>query len=307
MRNKPAKKSSVSTYIASRIIAAAAVIATIAVAIALNWDHFAVLHPKGQIADRQYDLIVFATVLSCVIVIPVLIMTFAIAWKYREKNKDPKVQAAYRPDWDHSRKLETIWWGIPCAIILVLAVVTWNSSHALDPAKPIQQAENHPITIQVIALQWKWLFIYPEQHIATVNYVQFPEQTPVNFEITSDAPMNSFWIPELGGQVYAMSGMNTKLHLMADSTGVYGGSSANLSGKGFADMKFQARSSSLDNFNAWVTSVKKSSFNLDASTYAHLAQPGSNNQTMYYASVPYGLYDTVIDTYMGSDMQGMEH
>jgi len=189
----------------------------------------AVFDSKGLIADKQRRLIITTVLLSLIVVVPVYVMAFAIAIRYRDSNKTAK----YTPDWDHSRILEFIWWAVPCAIILVLAIITWNSSHDLDPFKALK-SDKKPLTIEVVALQWKWLFIYPEQGIASVNLVGLPVDTPINFEITSDAPMNSFWLPQLGGQVYAMSGMSSELHLMADEPGTYNGVSANISGEGFA-------------------------------------------------------------------------
>jgi cytochrome o ubiquinol oxidase subunit 2 len=261
-----------------------------------------VLSPAGTIASQQRNLLVFATALMLLIVLPVFGLTFYIAWKYRAGN----TKAAYHPEWDHNTKLETLWWGFPCAIILVLAVVAWNSSHALDPYKAIQ-SNQPPLTIQVVALQWKWLFIYPEQHIATVNYVQFPAGRPVNFEITADAPMNSFWIPRLGGQVYAMSGMNTQLHLMADKPGTYNGSSANLSGDGFADMKFTARSSTADDFATWTKRTQSSPNNLSMDAYGTLALPSVIKTPAEYGSYEPALYDMVIMKYMPAVHGAMNH
>src|SRR5476649_775967 len=176
----------------------------------------AVLSPKGQIADKERHLIILATLLMLIVVVPVYVMMFVIAWKYREGN----TKARYTPDWDHSNGLEFLWWAIPMAIIAVLSVITFKSSHELDPFKALSSTKP-PITIQVVALQWKWLFIYPNQNIASVNYFRMPANTPVDFEITADSPMNSFWIPQLGGQIYAMPGMSTELHLMADGVGKY--------------------------------------------------------------------------------------
>ena len=165
------------------------------------------------------------------------------------------LKAKHAPDWEHNYIAEYCWWGVPIVIIVILAVTTWKSSHDLNPFKPIE-SEKKPLAIQVVALHWKWLFIYPEQGIATVNFVQFPEKTPINFEITSDAPMNSFWIPQLGGQIYAMPAMRSKLHLIANEIGSFRGVSANISGKGFAGMTFTAKSSSEEDFDAWVQSGK---------------------------------------------------
>jgi cytochrome o ubiquinol oxidase subunit 2 len=270
----------------------------VVVALFVLRHRLAIFSPAGVVASKERSLMIFTLLLSLVVVVPVFIMTFAIAWKYRASNA--KTKTAYRPDWDHSRLAELAWWGLPCVIIVVLAVVTWIGTHNLDPYKPLASS-NPPITIQVVALQWKWLFIYPQQHIATVNYVEFPAGTPVDFQITSDAPMNSFWIPKLGGQVYAMSGMTTHLNLMADQAGSYSGSSANLSGKGFAGMTFTATSTgSQADFAAWVANVQHSSNNLDQTAYNTLAQPSENQPASYYASTDPQLYDTILMKYMGS-------
>lgn len=255
----------------------------------------AILNPKGTIAEKQRNLIMIASLLTLIVVVPVFILTFWIAWRYRSSNN----QAGYAPDWDHNRVVETIWWLVPLAIILVLAGVTWVSSHELDPYKPLTSPVK-PIKVQVVALPWKWLFIYPEQHIASVNFLQFPKNTPIDFAITADAPMNSFWIPQLGGQVYAMSGMSTQLHLIASEAGDYQGSSANISGKGFAGMKFTARASSRAEFDQWVYTTWSSPAKLDATTYMDLAKPSTNNPPSYYY-LPTGssdLYDTVVMKYM---------
>lgn len=265
------------------------------IAFLLQGQNVAILAPQGTIADQQRSLMIIATGLMLIVVIPVFVLTFGIAWRYRASNK----KATHSPDWDHNNVLEGIWWGLPCVIIAVLAVLTWTSSHALDPYRPLETAKE-PVKIQVVALQWKWLFIYPEEKIATVNYVQFPEDTPVNFQITADAPMNSFWIPNLGGQVYAMSGMTTKLHLMADKVGSYDGSSANLSGKGFSGMRFTAESVTDTDFANWVQDVKRKAVPLSAATYDTLAKPTENAPRAYYNLAQTSLYDTIINKYMGN-------
>ena len=273
------------------VVAALAAIA--ASFLVLHGGDLAVLNPKGPVAEKQRNLIMFAVLLSILVIIPVFILTFTIAWKYRATN----IAARYTPDWDHNYKLEAVWWAIPCAIIVILGVITWQSSHDLDPFKPLVSSV-HPITIQVVALQWKWLFIYPDKHIATVNYFKFPAGTPVNFQITSDAPMNSFWIPELGGQIYAMSGMSSQLHLAANSVGTYNGSSANLSGRGFAGMKFIAESTSQADFDRWVSEVRKTPNRLDDVSYSKLQEPSENNAHSAYAWVQDNLYDKVMTKYM---------
>lgn len=269
----------------------------------LHGNTIAILSPKGSIASQERSLIILATVLMLVVVIPVFALTFWIAWKYRASN----TKATYTPEWDHNRTIELVWWGIPFVLIGILSVVTWVASHKLDPFRPIASTKE-PLTIQVVALDWKWLFIYPEQDIATVNFVQFPVDRPVNFEITSDAPMNSFWIPQLGGQIYAMSGMSTELHLMADKTGDYNGSSANISGKGFAGMTFIARASTDTAFAQWVQSAKQSPNTLSQSTYDELAKPSENNPVAYYSSEEPGLYNAILSKYTspsGAHKMGM--
>ncbi len=268
----------------------AAIVAGLGVAIGLASLDYAVLDPKGVIAEQQRDLLVFATALSLLIVIPVLVLTFYIVRTYRV---DAKKKAKYTPDWDHDHKLESLWWGIPTALILVLSVVAWQSSHSLDPAKPIN-ASTPPLVIQVVALEWKWLFIYPEQRIATVNYFQMPLDQPVRFEITADAPMNSFWIPQLGGQIYAMNGMSTHLNLMATSIGDYRGVSANLSGEGFAGMNFTAQAVQQADFNLWVRSAQESTSLLDIVSYSSLAKPSTDDADTTYALRDDSLFNSVI-------------
>ncbi len=268
-----------------------------------------VMSPKGVIAREERDLIVFTTLLGLLIVVPVFALTFGISWRYRESNK----KAKYTPDWDRNRFADTIWWGIPTIIIAVLSVVTWNSSHQLDPFKTLTSGVK-PINVQVVALESRWLFIYPEHGIATVNYLVFPEKTPINFEVTADAAMNSFWIPQLGGQIYAMAGMSTQLHLMADETGTFRGSSANLSGPQFSKMNFVARSSSQYEFKDWLKDVQQTSPRLNMDHYDNLRKSSSENPVAYYTEGEHKLYDKIIGKYMGPDkevhgvnMYGMGH
>lgn len=255
-----------------------------------------VLHPKGEIADKQLGLLIFGVLLSLIVVIPVFTMTAFITWKYRESNT--KTKRKYSPDWDSNRIIEAIWWGVPIILIGILSVVTWKSTHDLDPFKEIQ-ADKKPLTIQAVALDWKWLFIYPEQNIATVNYIQFPVDTPLNFQITADAPMNAFWIPSLGGQMYAMSGMSTELNLIANEAGAYDGSSTNISGKGFAGMRFKAVASSETEFEQWLNAVKKSPNSLNYDEYAQLSKPSENNPVAYYSQADKELYNKIVMKYMG--------
>ena len=252
-----------------------------------------VLEPKGMIGEKERDLIITSSLLMLIVVIPVFILTWVFAWIYREGNQ----KAKHHPDWEHNYIAEYCWWGVPVVIIAVLAVLTWKSSHELNPFKPIDSSKK-PLVIQAVALQWKWLFIYPEQGIATVNYVQFPEKTPLNFEITADAPMNSFWIPQLGGQIYAMPAMRSKLHLIANEQGSFRGCSANISGTGFAGMVFTAVSSSEEDFDQWVLKVKESPKNLTLSEYQLLEAPSEYAPAAYFGVAEPGLFDQIMMKYM---------
>jgi cytochrome o ubiquinol oxidase subunit II len=256
-------------------------------------NDLSVLNPSGQVGARESHLIIITILLMLVVVIPVYILTFYIVWKYREDN----TKAEYKPDWDHDRRLESAWWAIPGVIILILSVITWNSSHQLDPFKPLSSSLK-PVNIQAIALQWKWLFIYPDQGVASLNFLQLPVATPVNFKITADAPMNSLWIPKLGGQIYAMSGMSTNLHLQADAPGDYYGSSANISGAGFANMNFIARAGSASDFEQWLSQLKQSPQSLSQASYNKLAKPGTASVN-YYALADKNLYEQVVNKYLG--------
>lgn len=284
---------------------------------------------KGQIGVEQGNLILIAFALMLLVVIPAIVMTFWFAWKYRENNQE----AEYLPTWAHSTKIEIVVWGVPIIIIGILATITYKASHSLDPYKPLtdekiaksiqtnpnqvvaKQAQNKPVTIQVIAEQWKWVFVYPELNIATVNEIVFPVNTPVNFEITSNATMNSFFIPELGGQIYAMAGMRTKLHLIADELSDrdgkpgfgpndgYRGMSANYSGYGFSHMRFRAHAVTNEEYAAWVDQVKTSGKTLDMATLRSLrdepkTRPTQPHPVTYFSSVEPGFFQSVMDQYM---------
>ncbi len=252
----------------------------------------AVLNPKGEIAYKERTLLTISTFLMLIVVIPVFILAFLFAWRYRAEKK-----AKYTPDWDFSLLLESLWWGIPCVIILLLGYFNWKGCHELDPFRPLAAKEKQ-LTIQVVALDWKWLFLYPEQKIATVNFVQFPEKTPIHFEITADAPMNSFWIPQLGGQIYAMAGMTSQLHLIADEPGEFRGSSANISGEGFSGMTFTAKSSSLADFDKWVASVKGDARVLSWEEYKKLSKPSAYNRVATYQWEEKNLFERIVTQYM---------
>lgn len=261
----------------------------------LTHADFTLLNPKGAISHQEKSLALTAVFLMLIVVVPVFILAFLIPRRYNESNK----KAKYVPEWNRSRLLVFAWWVIPSVLVFLLGINNWKATHALDPFKPIV-SNNRPVRIQVISLQWKWLFIYPEQNIATVNYIEFPQKTPVNFELTSDAPMNSFWIPALGGQMYSMTGMGTKLHLMADNVGEFKGSAAEISGRGFSGMKFVAKAVTHEEFDRWVQKVKQSPKTLSGAEYEKLAIPSENNTATFYSSSDEGLYNKIIMKYMSS-------
>ncbi|MED1918377.1 ubiquinol oxidase subunit II [Brevibacillus sp. DP1.3A] len=263
-------------------------------------DNYIVLDPKGPIGEQQKDLMILSTLLTLIVIVPVLILTFVIVWRYRDRKGR---KAKYTPNWEHSTKLEIIWWGIPIIIITLIGIVTVRYTYSLEPSKPLE-SEKKPITIQVTNLDWKWLFQYPEQGIATVNYVQFPEDVPVRFEVTSDAPMNSFWIPQLGGQIYAMSGMSMTLYLQADEQGEYMGSGANFTGKEFAKMFFTANATSQEDFDQWVNQVKNTSPELTLDGYKELTKQGTSD-ARYFSAFPEGLYEMTVTKYAASHNHGL--
>jgi len=256
-------------------------------------NNIAVLFPKGIIALQERNLLFIIQALMLLVIIPVYILTFIFSWKYRVNN--PK--AKYDPDLVDNRLAEYIWWGLPCILTLIVGAITWVETYRLDPLKPIE-SDKKPMTIQVVALQWKWLFIYPEEKIASLNFVQFPKQIPIHFEITADAPMNSFWIPHLAGQIYAMPKMRTELNLIADVEGDFRGSSANLSGEGFAGMHFIARASSEEDYHHWSESAKKSTKVLSMEEYNKLAAPSENNPAEIYQLKDEQLFNQIIMKYM---------
>ncbi|HAZ75969.1 MULTISPECIES: cytochrome o ubiquinol oxidase subunit II [Enterobacteriaceae] len=256
----------------------------------------ALLDPKGQIGLEQRSLILTALGLMLIVVIPAIVMAIGFAWKYRASNKEAK----YSPNWSHSNKVEAVVWTIPILIIIFLAVLTWKTTHALEPSRPLAH-DAKPVTIEVIAMDWKWFFIYPEQGIATVNEIAFPANTPVEFKITSNSVMNSFFIPRLGSQIYAMAGMQTKLHLIANEAGTYDGISANYSGAGFSGMKFKAIATpDAATFNQWVAQAKQSPKVMnDMDAYNKLAAPSEYNKVEYFSSVKPDLFVNVINKFMG--------
>lgn len=265
-------------------------------------EQFIVLDPKGPIGESQKDLIYISTILCAVVIVPVLILTAVIVWRYRDK---PASKASYKPNWEHSTKLEITWWSIPIVIILILAVITVKYTYALEPSKPIE-SEKEAITIQVTSLDWKWLFNYPDEGIATVNYIKIPEDVPVKFQLTSDTAMNSFWVPQLGGQIYSMSGMAMTLFLQADEQGSYFGSGANFNGKDFAQMTFKVDAVTDEDYNAWIDEVKATSPALTTEGFEKLTEPGSSGVQLF-SSFPEGLFEKIVTQYVEGEGGGHHH
>lgn len=272
------------------------------IALLLRGTDVALFNPKGLIAAEERRLTLLAAAVLIGIAVPTLAILYLFAWKYRETNPNNPVAAHKLPEQParHGKLFLISIWTFPISVFVVLSLIMWSATHRLEPQKAIA-ADAAPQTIQVIAMRWKWLFLYPEQRIATVNFVQVPANTPVRFDLTADkAPMSSFWIPHLSGQLYAMTGHVNPLNLIADTPGDYPGSSAEINGAGFAGMKFTARVSSKVAFDEWVQQVQQSEDVLDAAEYEKLLEPSENNPVAYYSNPDAGLYDTVIQKYMGS-------
>jgi cytochrome o ubiquinol oxidase subunit 2 len=265
----------------------------------LSGCNMVTMSPSGDIAAQQRDLILWSTGLMLLIIVPVIILTLLFAWRYRASNKE----AVYDPEWHHSTMLELIIWAVPLLIIIALGALTWVSTHLLDPYRPLDRigpgreisSEVQPLVVEVVALDWKWLFLYPEQGIATVNELAAPVDRPIQFKITSSTVMNSFYIPALAGQIYAMAGMETKLHAVINHAGVYDGISANYSGAGFSGMRFKFHGLSNADFDKWVAQNKGSKDVLNRDTYLQLEQPSEREPVRRYSSVSDGLYQAILN------------
>ena len=260
---------------------------------------FVVLAPAGDVAAQQRDLVVISTILMLVIVIPVMALTVFFAWRYRQSN----TQAAYEPEWDHSTQLELVIWSAPLLIIICLGALTWMGTHLLDPYRTLGRIDTDrpiavkdaPLNVEVVALDWKWLFIYPDYGVATVNELAAPVNRPISFRITASSVMNSFYIPALAGQIYAMPGMETKLHAVSNQEGTFRGFSANYSGAGFSGMHFEFKSLSAANFDKWISAAKASSNMLGRTDYLQLERPSENDPVRLYGSVDRDLFKAILN------------
>ncbi|SKA20278.1 cytochrome o ubiquinol oxidase subunit 2 [Enhydrobacter aerosaccus] len=252
-------------------------------------DHIGVLDPQGPIGAAERLILLNATSIMLAVVIPVILLTLAFAWWFRARN----TRAIHLPDWSYSGPVELVVWSIPALVVMFLGGMGWISSHQLDPPRPI--ASSTPtLNIQVASLDWKWLFIYPDEGLATVNRLVVPVGTPLHFTLTSNGVMNSFFVPQLGSQIYAMAGMTTHLNLMADKPGTYPGLSAQFSGDGFADMRFDVVVMPVEQYNEWLRTSRAGTSTLDEASYLKLAKPGIVDKPMLYADVAPGMFETII-------------
>lgn len=255
------------------------------------------LAPKGLIAYQERKLFFDTLALMLIVVLPVIVMSLTFIYHYQVSHRT----ADYKPNWGHSYFLESLWWGIPCVIIVILAAITWKSSHELDPYQRIAGHDEQPLLVQVIALPWKWLFIYPELNIATVNYLEIPVGKQVEFWITTDnVPMSAFFIPQLGSQIYAMAGMRTRLHLLANEAGIFDGLNTQYNGNGFSDMHFTVHAVLPEQMDQWVAEMQKSPNPLTLATYTNLLNQSVGDKPAFYAGVEPELFNDVLHLYMSS-------
>ena len=258
-----------------------------------------VLNPAGDVAAQQGQMVITATLLMLVIIVPVIALTLFFAWKYRQGN----TEAEYDPEWHHSTKLELVIWSVPLAIIIILGALTWVTTHKLDPYRPLDRIDAQrpvpaglkPLEVQVVAMDWKWLFVYPEQGIALVNELAAPVDRPIHFKLTATSTMNAFYVPDLAGMVYAMPGMQTELHGVINKAGVFPGLASHNSGAGFSGMTFKFHGLSDAGFAQWVQQAQAEGKTLDKSTYLQLAKPSERDPVQRFARVDADLYDRVLN------------
>jgi cytochrome o ubiquinol oxidase subunit II len=250
--------------------------------------HEGVLDPRGPVGKAELVILYNSTAIMLAVVIPVILLTLAFAWWFRAKNS----RAHYRPDWEYSGRIEMIIWSIPALIILFLGGIAWTGSHDLDPPAPLAET-TAPLDIEVISLDWRWLFIYPHEGIASLNRLVVPAGVPLRFRLTSTTVMNSFFVPQLGSQIYAMPNMVTRLNLQADQAGTFEGLSAQFSGDGFSDMRFDLVSTEAEAFKDWVNTTRTQGGVLDAGTFEDLVKPAKADGVQTYAKVTEGLFDRI--------------
>ena len=276
-------------FAAWRRLQAAAVAASL-----LTGCQQAVLDPRGPVARAQHTILLDSLVIMLAIVVPTIVATLVFAWWFRASNH----RAKYRPKWAFSGRIEIVVWSIPLLVIMLLGGVTWVGAHALDPRTPLASAQA-PLDIQVVSLDWKWLFIYPGHQVATVNRLVVPAGVPLRLTLTSSSVMNAFFVPQLGSMIYTMNGMATTLHLMADQPGVFTGRSTHFSGDGFPDMHFEMEAVPAAQFGAWVASARADGGGtLDDTAYRSLSRQGTVDQPLTYAGVAPGLFGRIVSQHL---------
>jgi cytochrome o ubiquinol oxidase subunit 2 len=248
-----------------------------------------VLDPVGPVGAQEKQILINSTAIMLAIIIPTMLATIAFAWWFRRGN----TKATYRPDWEYSGAIEMVVWAIPALTILLLGGITWIASHDLDPAKPLKSSVA-PLKVEVVSLDWKWLFIYPDQGIATVNQLVIPAGTPVEFRLTSATVWNSFFVPQMGTMIYTMPRMTTRLNLQADRQGEFNGLSSHFSGEGFPGMQFQVQALPADQFAMWAQGTRGQGIALDARGYAELSKPSSYVKPITYGAVAPGLFEAIV-------------
>ena len=265
----------------------------------LGGCNLVLLNPSGDVARQQSDIMITTTIIIALIIVPVLVAIAVIAWRYRASNK----QARFDPEWDHSPQLELVVWAVPLLIIIAVGAVSWIGTHKTDPYRPLDRiasgkpvpADVKPLEVDVVSLQWKWLFFYPQYGVATVNELAAPVDRPIRFKLTADTMMDSFFVPALAGQVYTMPGMQTILHGVINKPGEYKGFSANFSGSGFTDMRFTFHGMSPQDFDAWIAKVRAAGGDLDRAAYDQLRQPSRDAPVQYYARFEPDLFTRILD------------
>jgi cytochrome o ubiquinol oxidase subunit 2 len=250
------------------------------------------LDPKGPIGNSELILIGVSFALMLIVVIPVIVMAIWFPRRYKASNPN----GDYDPKWSHSVKIDLVVWLVPAVIVTALGIITWKETHRLDPFEPINSTAR-PINIEAVSFDWKWLFIYPDQHIATVNHIEFPVNVPVSFKITSDTVMTSFFIPQLGSQIYAMGGKQSRLHLLANEPGDYFGQNQQFSGFGFSDMNFPVKVTSRKQFDAWVEKIQRVPDKLDLAQLEELRKPSTGFPITSFSGVAPGLFDHILSKY----------
>ena len=285
-------------------------IAAALAALVLAGCNTVVLSPPGDVAAQQGRLIVVATLLMLLVIVPVLFLTFFFAWRYRASN----TRATYKPDWDHSTQLELAIWGVPLLIVIALGAVTWIATHLLDPYRPLARiapgkpvpAGVEPLEVQVVALDWKWLFIYPGQGVASLNEMAVPVDRPVRFHLTSSSTMNAFYVPALAGMIYTMPSMQTQLNAVMNAEGDYEGFSSHYSGAGFSHMRFRFRGLSEQGFSEWIAAARDSGEALTRAEYLALEVPGKRGPARFFAQVDRGLFEAVVNRCVDTDRLCMD-